>query len=282
MRDVFEDIFGPEAEALRLDPTEAARRSMRSLKRRFYEDAAVRDDPAGFAVVLDGRPIRTPARRLLAAPSRPLAEAMAAEWRAQTEFIDPAAMPMTRLSNTVIDGVAAAQDEVAGEVVKYLGSDLVCYRASSPEGLVARQAAHWDPVIAWAQRTLGAEFRVVRGIVHVAQPEQAIARAATAIPREPWRLGAVHAVTTLTGSALLALAVARGDIGSDAAWEAAHVERGLEHGALGPRRHQPGAPRLPLGRNDGRRSRARGGLTPKLPPALPTASSRHSERGRGA
>ena len=231
MRDVFEDIFGPEAEALRLDPTEAARRSMRSLKRRFYEDAAVRDDPAGFAVVLDGRPIRTPARRLLAAPSRPLAEAMAAEWRAQTEFIDPAAMPMTRLSNTVIDGVAAAQDEVAGEIVKYLGSDLVCYRASSPEGLVARQAAHWDPVIAWAQRTLGAEFRVVRGIVHVAQPEQAIARAATAIPREPWRLGAVHAVTTLTGSALLALAVARGDISSDAAWEAAHVDEdwNMEH-----------------------------------------------------
>jgi chaperone required for assembly of F1-ATPase len=224
MRDVFEDIFGPEAQARRLDPEEAARRSMRSLKRRFYQDAAVRDDPAGFAVVLDGRPIRTPARRLLAAPSRPLAEAMAAEWRAQTEFIDPATMPMTRLSNTIIDGVAAAEDEVAGEVAKYLGSDLVCYRAAAPEGLVARQAAQWDPVIAWARRTLGAEFRVGLGVVHVAQPDAAIARAAAAIPRDPWRLGAVHAVTTLTGSALLALALAHGDIGRDAAWEAAHVD----------------------------------------------------------
>jgi chaperone required for assembly of F1-ATPase len=224
MRDVFEDIFGPEAEARRLDPTEAARRSMRSLNRRFYREAAVRDDPAGFAVVLDGRPIRTPARRLLAAPSRPLAEAMAAEWRAQTEFVDPAGMPMTRLSNTIIDGVAAAQDEVAAEIVKYLGTDLVCYRAAAPEGLVARQALHWDPVIGWAQRAHGAEFRVVRGVVHVAQPHEAIARAAAAIPREPWRLGAVHAVTTLTGSALIGLALASGDMSRDAAWEAAHVD----------------------------------------------------------
>jgi chaperone required for assembly of F1-ATPase len=225
MRDLFQDIFGPEAQSARLDPEEAARRSMRSLKRRFYQDAAVRDDPAGFAVVLDGRPIRTPARQLLAAPSRPLAEAMAAEWRAQAEFIDPAAMPMTRLSNSVIDGVAAAQDEVAGEIVKYLGTDLVCYRAAAPEGLVARQTHHWDPVLAWARRAHGAEFRVVHGVVvHVAQPDEAIARTAAAIPREPWRLGAVHAVTTLTGSALLALALAGGDIGRDAAWEAAHVD----------------------------------------------------------
>lgn len=224
MRDVFEDIFGREAAARQRDPTEAARRSMRSLMRRFYQEAAVRDGPAGFAVVLDGRPIRTPARRLLAAPSRPLAEVMAAEWSAQTEFIDPAAMPMTRLLNTIIDGVAAAQDEVAGEVVKYLGTDLVCYRAATPEGLVARQALHWDPIVAWARQAHGAEFRVVQGVVHVAQPDEAIARAAAAIPRDRWRLGAVHAVTTLTGSSLLALALARGDIGREAAWEAAHVD----------------------------------------------------------
>ena len=197
---------------------------MRALKRRFYHEAAVRGDAAPFGIVLDGRPIRTPARRALAAPRLPLAEAIAAEWRAQAEFIDPAAMPLTRLANTIIDGVAAAQDEVAGDIASYLGSDLVCYRAAAPAGLVARQARHWDPILAWAEATLGASFAIGQGIIHVPQPADAIARARAAIPREAWRLGALHAVTTLTGSALVALALARGDVGLDAAWAAAHVD----------------------------------------------------------
>ncbi len=223
MRDVFEEIFALEG-LERIDPRESARRNMRALKRRFYHEAAVRDDAAPFGIVLDGRPIRTPARRALAAPSLPLAEAIAAEWRVQTEFIDPAAMPLTRLANTIIDGVAAAQDEVAGEIANYLGSDLVCYRATTPEGLVARQARHWDPILAWAEANLGATFAVGEGVIHVPQPADAVARARAAIPRDPWRLGALHAVTTLTGSALMALALARGDIGLDAAWAAAHVD----------------------------------------------------------
>ena len=223
MRDVFEEIFilqGLEP----VDPTESARRSMRTLRRRFYEEVAVHDDPAGFAVALDGRAIRTPARRALAAPRRPLAEAIAAEWRAQTGFIDPATMPMTRLANTIIDGVATAPDEVADEIVKFLGSDLVCYRAATPEGLVVRQSLHWDPILAWAGAALGAGFTTVRGVIHAPQPDDAIARAAAAIPRDPWRLGAVHVVTTLTGSALIALALASGAIAPDAAWAAAHVD----------------------------------------------------------
>ena len=223
MRDVFGEIFALQG-LDPVDPTESARRNMRVLRRRFYEDVAVRDDPAGFAVVLDGRPIRTPARRALAAPRRQLADAIAAEWRAQAGFIDPAGMPMTRLANAIIDGVAAAQDEVAGEIVKYLGSDLVCYRASTPEGLVARQSQHWDPIVAWANASLGAAFATVRGITHVRQPDEAVARAGAAIPRDPWRLGAVHTATTLTGSALIALALARGDIGLEASWTAAHVD----------------------------------------------------------
>src|SRR5207244_3790257 len=162
--------------------------------------------------------IRTPARRTLPAPCRPLAEAIAAEWRAQSEFIDPAAMPMTRLANAIIDGVAAAQDEVAGDIVKYLGSDLVCYRAATPERLVARQSLHWDPILAWARAALGGEFVIIKGITHLRQPDEAIAHASAAIPRDLWRLGAAHVVTTLTGSALIALALARGDIGLDVAW----------------------------------------------------------------
>jgi chaperone required for assembly of F1-ATPase len=223
MRDVFEEIFAQER-LEPVDPAAAARRNMRALKRRFYDEVAVHDDPAGFAVVLDDHPIKTPARHALAAPRRPLAEAIAAEWRAQTELIDPAGMPMTRLANTVIDGVAAAQDEVASEIAKYLGSDLICYRAATPEGLVGRQSRHWDPILAWAKAALGAEFATVQGITYRRQSDEAIAQASGAIPRDPWRLGAVHVVTTLTGSALLALALARGDIDLDTAWAAAHVD----------------------------------------------------------
>ncbi len=223
MRDVFEEVFALES-LEPVDPTLAARRHMRARRRRFYKEVALRDDPAGFTVVLDGRPVRTPARRTLAAPRRPLAEAIAAEWGAQTEFIDPAGMPMTRLANTIIDGVAAAADEIAAEIVKYLNSDLLCYRAATPGALVARQSLHWDPILAWAKAALGAEFMTVPGIAHMRQPDGAVARAVAAIPRDPWRLGAAHTITTLTGSALIALAMARGNMGIDAAWAAAHVD----------------------------------------------------------
>lgn len=223
MRDVFEDIFAQES-LDPVDPRELARRNMRALKRRFYEAVAVREEPDGFAVVLDGRVVRTPARRVLAAPCRPVADAIADEWRAQAEFIEPAGMPMTRLANSIIDGVAAAADDVAAAIVKYVRSDLVCYRATTPQGLVARQAEHWDPVLAWARSALGAEFTAVAGVTFRPQPEDAIARAGAAIPRDPWRLGAVHAVTTLTGSALIALKMAAGGFGLDAAWTAAHVD----------------------------------------------------------
>ena len=173
---------------------------------------------------LDDQPVRTPARRVLAAPTPALAEAIAAEWQAQKHVIDPAKMPLTRLANAIIDGVADAALPVAEEIGKYLASDLLFYRAASPSGLVDLQARHWDPILAWARQTLGADFKLGEGVVYVAQPEAALAAARAAIPLEPWRLGAVHAITTLTGSALIALAMARGALAADAAWQAAHVD----------------------------------------------------------
>ena len=225
MRDVFEDIFSHEPP----DPAEAARRNMRALKRRFYVGVEVRPQPGGAgpggaAILLDGRPVRTPARRALAAPTAALAEAIAAEWEAQRELIEPAAMPLTRLANTIIDGVALAPEAVAQEIAAYLGSDLVCHRATTPARLVERQAAHWDPIITFAREALGAPFVVHSGVMHTAQPADAIAAARAGIPRQPWRLGAVHAITTLTGSALIALGVASRAIDRDAAWAAAHVD----------------------------------------------------------
>lgn len=225
MRDLFEDIFVNQP----LDPREAARRTMRpQLRRRFYQCAEIEGGAGEFRVVLDGRTVKTPARRTLAVPTRTHAAALAAEWQAQGDVVDPAMMPLTRLTNSIIDGVADAPAAVAAEVEKYLGSDLVLYRAEGPDGLVARQAQSWDPVLAWARQTLDARFVPVTGLVYVAQPAQALAAAAAAIPRDPvrdlWRLGALHVVTTLTGSALIALALAAGALTVEQAWAAAHVD----------------------------------------------------------
>jgi chaperone required for assembly of F1-ATPase len=221
VRDIFTDLFAIEPP----DPITAARRAMRPpLPRRFYRQAGVEEGEGGFIIVLDGRPIRTPARRMLAAPAWPLAEAIAAEWRAQADFIDPAAMPLTRLANSIVDGVAAAPIPVAAEIENYLGSDLLFYRAAGPPALVERQARRWDPVVAWARHALGARFVLTQGVVHAAQPPAALAATLALIPREPWRLGALHAITTLTGSALLALALLHGQLSVDEAWDAAHVD----------------------------------------------------------
>jgi chaperone required for assembly of F1-ATPase len=207
------------------DPIEATRRSARTaLRRRFYDKATTVALADGHAVRLDGKPVRTPARRVLAAPTLALAEAIAAEWQAQQDVIDPAKMPLTRLANAIIDGVADAPQPVADEIAKYLASDLVFYRAGSPPGLVERQARHWDSILDWARQGLGAEFKLGEGVVYAAQPQASLAAARAAIPDEPWRLGAVHAITTLTGSALIALAMARGALSADAAWQAAHVD----------------------------------------------------------
>jgi chaperone required for assembly of F1-ATPase len=218
MRDPFEDAPSP-------DPVEAVRRAQRPVRRpRFYETAAIAAVAEGHAVRLDGKPVRTPAGRLLAAPALALAQAIAAEWNAQRETIDPAKMPLTRLANVIIDGVSDHPGPVAAEIEKYLATDLVCYRAASPAGLVERQARHWDPILDWAREALGARFSVGEGVIHVAQPEPALAAARAAIPDDPWRLGAVHAATTLTGSALIALALLRARLTADEAWAVAHVE----------------------------------------------------------
>jgi chaperone required for assembly of F1-ATPase len=207
------------------DPIVAARRGVRpSTRRRFYQSVSVAPDAEGFRIWLDGEPVRTPARRTLATPTPIIAEALAKEWRAQQEFIDPAQMPLTRLANAIIDRVAAAPGPVANDIRKYLGSDLLYYRAGAPERLRARQAEHWDPILSWARDGLGAEFKVGEGVVYIAQPDAAIEAAAAAIPKDAWRLGALHAATTLSGSALIALALLHGRLSAEVAWQAAHVD----------------------------------------------------------
>jgi chaperone required for assembly of F1-ATPase len=221
MRDIFEDVFTHQP----LDPTESARRNMRALRKRFYKDVATGAD---HAILLDGRGVRTPARRPLVAPNAAIARMIADEWRAQGEDIDPATMPLTRLANSIIDAVVDLPQPVAEEIAGYLGSDLVCYRAGEPESLVAWQAQHWDPVLDFARHALDARFVLAQGVIFHQQPPEAVAAARRAIPRDPWRLGAVSAMTTLTGSALIALALAQGALSVETAWAAAHADEDFQ------------------------------------------------------
>ncbi|MBX9588769.1 MAG: ATPase [Hyphomonadaceae bacterium] len=200
---------------------------------RFYKAVTVapaspsREREAGaFRLLLDGKGVRTPAGKAMLVPTQALAQAIAAEWEAQADRIDPATMPLTRLANSAIDGVMGREADVRADIVKYAGSDLVCYRAESPPELVRLQSQAWDPVLAWVQAALGADLRVAQGIMPAPQPGSATARIAGAVEarRSAFDLAALHVMTTLTGSAVLALAHAHGRLGVEEAWRAAHVD----------------------------------------------------------
>jgi chaperone required for assembly of F1-ATPase len=204
-------------------PMQAAQKP--ELPKRFYQLASVVAEAGGAASVrLDGRMLKTPGGRPALLPP-PIAERVAAEWAAQGERIDPVSMPLTRLVNTALDGVVGREREVVDDIVKYAASDLVCYRAIEPPSLVAAQAAAWDPVVAYARDVLGAPLRLASGIVFVAQPEQSLDNLRVAAGgHQGLALAALHVVTTLTGSAVLALALAAGAFTPTEVWDAAHVD----------------------------------------------------------
>jgi len=213
------------------DPMRAAQANMRpQAVKRFYEAAEVAEEGGRFALSLDGRRARTPGRNPLAHARRTLMLELGEEWGRQRETIDPADMPLTRLLNSAIDGVAHTMAETRADILRYAGSDLLCYRAEEPDTLVARQAHAFDPVLRWAADELGARFAVTSGVTHVAQPPEALAAIGAALDAydDPVMLAALSVMTTLTGSALLALAVARGFLLSEAAWRAAHVDEDFQ------------------------------------------------------
>ena len=196
------------------------------LAKRFYKQVTTESDAGeGTALKLDGKPVRTPGKAALRLPTPALAEAIAEEWRAQGERIDPLTMPLTRITNSAIDGVVGRETAVIDNIMAHAGSDLLCYRAPGPDGLVKGQQTHWDPVLAWAKTTLGAPLLLAEGVAHVAQSETSLGRLREPLlGRDAFSLAALHVMTALTGSALLALAVAQGRLTPEAAWKAAHVD----------------------------------------------------------
>ena len=228
--DDFLARFGAEG-ARQPDPVAAAQQAMRNpLPKRFYETAGVVERDGAFHVALDGRTARTPARRPLAVTSRGVAEALAAEWQAQEGVVDPARMPLTRLVNSALDGVVDQSQAVRDEIVRYAGSDALCYRAGEPEALVTRQDAVWNPIVAALEARIGGRFVMAQGIVFADQPEPVVAavrQRVDTIPA-PLALAGAHAAMTLTGSAILALALADGLLDADAAWNAAHLDEDFQ------------------------------------------------------
>lgn len=208
------------------DPMAAARRPARAeLPKRFYTEATAAPGEGGFVILLDGRPVRTPAKRLLAVAARPVAVALAAEWQAQGERIDPGAMPLTRIANAAIDRVAEEIAAVRADIVAFAGSDLVCYRADGPEDLIAAEERAWSPLVVWAREALGVRLILAEGVVPVRQHAEAPAAVDRALqPFGSLGLAALHVVTTLTGSAVIALAVAMGRLSAEAGWIVAHVD----------------------------------------------------------
>ncbi len=196
------------------------------LPKRFYKLVKVAETADGYTVELDGRRMKTPGRKPLAVPSKAVAEAIGAEWDAQGERIDPGTMPMTRLVNTAIDGILDDPEPVRADVVRFAETDMLFYRAGEPQALAQRQRERWDPVLDWAKARLGARFVLTEGVMHVAQPEESLAllQRHVATFADGFVIAALHQVTTLTGSALLALALADRRLTAAEVWTLAHLD----------------------------------------------------------
>lgn len=199
------------------------------IARRSYKAAAVAEEDEGFSVSLDGRPIKTPAGAPLRAPTRALGEAVAAEWNAQKEKIDPRSMPLTRLLSTAIDRVGPDRNRAIDQIAAYAATDLVCYRAEQPADLVRRQEEVWRGLLDWAERAHGARLRVTRGVVPVKQDPEALRMLrAEAARLSDVELSALASATAAAGSLVVGLALLAGEIDAGAAFEAAELDASFQ------------------------------------------------------
>ena len=193
--------------------------------KRFYKTCTVESTGSAFGVALDGRAVRTPGKAALSLPSRPLAEAVAAEWDAQESKVQPRSMPMMQLASTAIDRVTPNRDEVIDGIAAYSRSDLLCYRAEAPQALAERQRTAWQPVLDWAALTYDASLTVAAGVIPVTQPDEAVAALRNAVAdSDDFTLAAMHTLTTACGSVVLALAVRDRELEPADAFDASQVD----------------------------------------------------------
>lgn len=193
--------------------------------KRFWKTATATPVDDGFTVLLDARPVRTPAKAALKVPTLAMAQAIAAEWDSQEKLVDPRTMPVTRGANAAIDKVLTQRHEVIALLAEYGDSDLLCYRAAGPEALIARQAAGWDPVLDWAAKALKARLFVGEGVMHVPQTAQALETLAAELKKfDEFAIAAAHDLVSISGSLVLALAVTKGTLTPDEAWMLSRID----------------------------------------------------------
>lgn len=193
--------------------------------KRFWKAVEITEAPEGYGIALDGRPVKTPAKRELLAPTRGFAQAVAAEWEAQEEIIAPQSMPFTRTANAALDKVAVQHAEVADMLAAYGDSDLLCYRAEQPAELVARQSERWDPLLAWAETALGARLEARAGVIHVPQDTQVLASLRARVHAlSDFELAAFHDLVSLSGSLILGFAATQDVQTIQALWETSRLD----------------------------------------------------------
>ncbi|WP_455475239.1 ATP12 family chaperone protein [Bartonella sp. B17] len=196
------------------------------LPKRFYKEVKIVCEEEKFSILLDKIPVKTPARRHFVVPTEAFAALVAQEFENQKEVIDPEKMPITRIVNTVIDGIADDMQAVFEDLLRFVACDMIFYRAQTPKELVQRQCEQWDPLLDWAEEKLGSRFNLTEGLMHVEQPQEAIQAVSNYLRKieSPYILAVLHTMTTLTGSALIALAVFAKKIDPDHAWNIAHLD----------------------------------------------------------
>lgn len=193
--------------------------------KRFWKATAAVETEGGYQIELDGRPVKTPAKTLLVLPTADMAAAVAAEWDAQDKVIDPLTMPVTRGANAAIDKVATQRDEVIEMLAAYGDTDLLCYRADGPEGLISQQSEAWDPLLAWAEQTYGVRFKTAAGVMHIAQDPRNLPRLTQELcVMTPFQIAAAHDLISLSGSLVIALAVTQSHMTPAQGWAASRVD----------------------------------------------------------
>lgn len=193
--------------------------------KRFWTDVTIEEVSGGFRVLLDGRAVKSPGRRALDLPSLPMAEAMAEEWRAQTDTIDPATMPVTRSANSALDQTAPQREGVIDSLAAYGETDLLCHRATEPSALVKRQAAAWDPLLNWSAAHLRAEMAITQGILPTEQSAESLAKLRSAVANYGnFGLTGLYDLIQLSGSIIIGLAVAQARISAAEGWEVSRID----------------------------------------------------------
>ena len=193
--------------------------------KRFWKATAAVETEGGYKIELDGRPVKTPAKTLLVVPTAEMAAAVASEWDAQKDLIDPLTMPVTRGANAALDKVAIQRDEVIEMLAAYGDTDLLCYRAAGPEELITRQAVEWDPLLAWARKTYGVIMKTGEGVMHIAQDPRNLVRFTAELSKmTPFQIAAAHDLISLSGSMVIALAVIEKHLKVERGWAVSRID----------------------------------------------------------